>query len=55
MQHLVGEWDFYGRPFTVDGRALKAKCPETELLVAAALREAPGALHILDAGTRQWR
>ena len=50
VQHLVGEWDFYGRPFTVDGRALVPR-PETELLVTAALEEAPHARRILDAGT----
>jgi release factor glutamine methyltransferase len=50
VQHLIGEWDFYGRTFTVDGRGLVPR-PETELLVAAALREAPQARWILDAGT----
>ncbi|MGH9365346.1 MAG: peptide chain release factor N(5)-glutamine methyltransferase [Thermoanaerobaculia bacterium] len=50
VQHLVGEWDFYGRTFTVDGRGLAPR-PETELLVEAALREAPEARRILDAGT----
>ena len=50
VQHLVGEWDFHGRPFTVDGRALVPR-PETELLVEAALRQAPRARNILDAGT----
>ena len=50
VQHLVGEWDFHGRPFTVDARALVPR-PETEILVEAALREAPHARHILDAGT----
>lgn len=50
VQHLIGEWDFYGRTFTVDGRGLVPR-PETELLVAAAVREAPQARRILDAGT----
>jgi release factor glutamine methyltransferase len=50
VQHLIGEWDFYGRPFRVDGRALVPR-PETEILVAEALAEAPGARRILDAGT----
>ncbi|HEY1251957.1 MAG TPA: peptide chain release factor N(5)-glutamine methyltransferase [Thermoanaerobaculia bacterium] len=50
VQHLIGEWDFYGRPFRVDGRALVPR-PETEVLVEQALREAPGARRILDAGT----
>jgi release factor glutamine methyltransferase len=50
VQHLLGEWDFYGRAFTVDRRALIPR-PETEILVAAAIREAPAARRILDLGT----
>lgn len=50
VQHLIGEWDFHGRSFAVDGRALVPR-PETETLVDAALREAPRARNILDAGT----
>ncbi len=50
VQHLIGEWDFYGRPFRVDGRALVPR-PETEILVEQALREAGGAKRVLDAGT----
>jgi release factor glutamine methyltransferase len=50
VQHLLGEWDFFGRPFTVDRRALVPR-PETEVLVAAALREAPSARRVLDLGT----
>src|SRR6476620_9088580 len=50
VQHLLGEWDFYGRPFTVDRRALVPR-PETEVLAAAALREAPPARRVLDLGT----
>jgi release factor glutamine methyltransferase len=50
VQHLIGEWDFFGRTFRVDGRALVPR-PETEILLAEALREAPEARRILDAGT----
>jgi release factor glutamine methyltransferase len=50
VQHLVGEWDFYGRPFFVDDRALVPR-PETEVLVEAVRLEAPGARRILDLGT----
>jgi release factor glutamine methyltransferase len=50
VQHLLGEWDFYGRAFTVDRRALVPR-PETEVLVTAALREAPAARRLLDLGT----
>jgi release factor glutamine methyltransferase len=50
VQHLIGEWDFYGRPFQVDGRALVPR-PETEILVEQALREAGDARRVLDAGT----
>ena len=42
--------DFYGRPFTVDRRALVPR-PETEILLEAALREAPQARRVLDLGT----
>ena len=50
VQHLVGEWDFFGRPFFVDGRALVPR-PETEILIEAALAEAPEARRVLDLGT----
>ncbi len=50
VQHLLGEWDFYGRPFFVDARGLVPR-PETETLVETARKEAPAARRILDLGT----
>jgi release factor glutamine methyltransferase len=50
VQHLLGEWDFFGRPFFVDSRALVPR-PETELIVEIALAEVPAARRVLDLGT----
>jgi release factor glutamine methyltransferase len=50
VQHLIGEWDFFGRTFRIDGRALVPR-PETEILLVQALAEAPTARRVLDAGT----
>lgn len=50
VQHLVGEWDFFGRPFRVDSRALVPR-PETELLIETALAAAPCAARVIDVGT----
>jgi release factor glutamine methyltransferase len=50
VQHLLGEWDFFGRSFFVDSRALVPR-PETELLAEVALEEAPAARRVLDLGT----
>jgi len=50
VQHLVGEWDFFGRPFRCDSRALVPR-PETELVIETALAAAPGAARVIDLGT----
>lgn len=50
VQHLVGEWDFFGRTFRVDRRALVPR-PETELLIETALSAAPEATRLIDLGT----
>ena len=50
VQHLVGEWDFFGRPFRVDARGLVPR-PETEVLILQALGAAAGARSVLDLGT----
>jgi release factor glutamine methyltransferase len=50
VQHLVGEWDFFGRPFSVDARALVPRS-ETEILIETALAEAPEAARAIDLGT----
>jgi release factor glutamine methyltransferase len=50
VQHLIGEWDFFGRPFFVDARALVPR-PETELVIETVLSEAPAARRVLDLGT----
>lgn len=49
VQHLLGEWDFHGRPFFADRRALVPR-PETEALLSAGLAEAPQARRVIDLG-----
>jgi release factor glutamine methyltransferase len=53
LAYLLGEREFYGRSFKVDGRALIPR-PESELLVEQALvwlREQPGRPLVVDVGT----
>jgi len=51
IAYLIGEREFYGRPFKVDQRVLIPR-PETELLVEAALaRMSSGEANVLDLGT----
>lgn len=50
LQYLLGEWEFLGRTFRVDPRALIPR-HETEAIVEMARDAAPAARTILDAGT----
>jgi release factor glutamine methyltransferase len=47
VHYIVGEREFWSLPFAVDRRVLVPR-PETETLVATALRVAPGARRVLD-------
>jgi release factor glutamine methyltransferase len=54
LQHLLGSWDFYGRTFKVDRRALVPR-PETELLIDLVLPDLKAAskesMRLIDVGT----
>ena len=50
LQYLLGEWEFLGRTFAVDPRALIPR-GETEGIVEEARRAAPDAVRLADLGT----
>jgi release factor glutamine methyltransferase len=50
LQYLLGEWEFLGRTFFVDDRALIPR-RETGAIVEIAREAAPGATSLLDIGT----
>jgi release factor glutamine methyltransferase len=50
LQYLLGEWEFLGRTFAVDPRALIPR-GETEGIVEEARRAAPNAVSLADLGT----
>lgn len=50
LQYAIGQWDFYGRTFRVDSRALIPR-PETELLVEEVLKRGVRGKRILEIGT----
>ena len=50
LQYLLGEWEFLGRTFSVDPRALIPR-GETEGIVEEARRAAPSAARLADLGT----
>lgn len=47
LQYIIGQWDFMGRTFKTDSRALIPR-PETELLVEEALRFCKAGFNVLD-------
>src|SRR6185503_9153618 len=50
LQYIRGKADFYSREFLVDDRVLIPR-PETELLVEAAVAQAPRGGRVVDIGT----
>ena len=50
LQYAIGRWDFYGRTFRVDPRALIPR-PETELLVEEVLKRGIRGKRVLEIGT----
>lgn len=50
LQYAIGQWDFYGRTFRVDSRALIPR-PETELLVEEVLKRGVRGKRVLEIGT----
>jgi len=50
IQYILGEWDFFGRPFLCDPRALIPR-PETELIIEFVKENCGAARSLLDLGT----
>lgn len=50
VAHIIGKKEFYGRDFIVDKRVLIPR-PETETLVAEAIRRIPAGSKLIDVGT----
>lgn len=50
LQYAIGKWNFYGRDFLTDPRALIPR-PETEQLVFEMLEEGADGLRVVDVGT----
>ncbi|MBQ3508009.1 MAG: peptide chain release factor N(5)-glutamine methyltransferase [Clostridia bacterium] len=47
LQYILGTWEFFGLPFTVDERCLVPR-PDTECLVEQAIRLIPAGGHFMD-------
>ena len=47
LQYILGEWEFYGCPFTVNEHCLIPR-PDTEILVEAAIKRLPNNAHFAD-------
>ena len=47
LQYILGEWEFFGCPFTVNEHCLVPR-PDTEILVEAAIRLLPPNAHFAD-------
>ena len=50
LQYVIGKWDFFGLPFTLNTDCLCPR-PDTELIVELALKNLPKNAHFCDIGT----